>query len=632
MKFLKDIKFEKIMVVTMVVAIAVLILNVIVFYSAIGESYDRDSGNVLNGYIDISDRNITESAPVELIGEWNYYPGVYIYDDIVDYNLLHTENQYIGVPIKDLSEAGGTATYKIKIKLDITQGEIDDIVVSIPFATEETRVFINGSYVSGSLSEKDWYGFSTETCNYAFSEHYKPNLEYQEILISVNEDAQNTDLYNRIVSIAHKESIVAIEKLSYMLQSILLGMMITSMVVGVLYIVMLPTYSTLTFLNLFDIVLMAHIFFNLTDIPLILLSILPSAMRDYIIRGIDLGSLFGAFYVGNILTGFLFDPEKKAPKIFRTPMNLMYLVLVVVFAIYPKSLTQTTLISVLLVMSLSAVGLVSRFLVVFKAKKFDKYTTLHFIKSLFLIVISGIDCLTINLTTRPESIILLGYMLFFIVHLVARVFEHRISYLDVERVNKNLEEIVEERTRRLTEANEVLKNLSVQDALTKAYNRLFFEEKLHGIFRDIKEGTCDIICMHMCVFDLDNFKSINDTYGHAVGDEQLIETVQLLKLVVDEDVPVCRIGGEEFALLFIDYEDKRVLEVVEDARVALEKLSIKDGRTTGSFGVAKYYEGDVAKDLFTRTDDCLYNAKENGKNHIVYDFDKTMQRYEHTTV
>lgn len=161
--------------------------------------------------------------------------------------------------------------------------------------------------------------------------------------------------------------------------------------------------------------------------------------------------------------------------------------------------------------------------------------------------------------------------------------------------------------------------LLVTDSLTKIMNRRFIEEKLpFEWYQSILEER-EII---LVICDIDNFKRVNDTYGHQVGDDVLREIASILSdgLRKDNDW-VARYGGEEFLIFFKSGDVERILEKVEAIRERIEsnRFMLKDHqiRCTCSFGFGASYEVNDYKSLLEVIDKRLYHAKKNGKNQIV---------------
>jgi diguanylate cyclase (GGDEF)-like protein len=167
---------------------------------------------------------------------------------------------------------------------------------------------------------------------------------------------------------------------------------------------------------------------------------------------------------------------------------------------------------------------------------------------------------------------------------------------------------------------EEIKRLTFIDALTPAYNHRFFQEALtKEIHRHSRTGHE----LGLAMLDIDNFKRINDTFGHPVGDEILKGLVEeLMRNARDTDV-VARYGGEEFAIIFPDTPASSARDAANRFRELTEKREFpltQIGRTlqiTVSIGVAVYpRDGATAADLIARADAALYMAKKQGKNRV----------------
>ena len=171
------------------------------------------------------------------------------------------------------------------------------------------------------------------------------------------------------------------------------------------------------------------------------------------------------------------------------------------------------------------------------------------------------------------------------------------------------------RTAELTLLNKTLSEISIRDSLTNAYNRLYFERYME---EKISNFNPDKDTLHLCMFDLDLFKKINDTFGHGAGDEQLKFVVQTINTIIDNNTILARVGGEEFILVFSSHETTSVLNTLESIRKTFEDDARHNPcRTTASFGLVRYEKGMSQKQLLKKADVCLYNAKETGRNKIV---------------
>jgi diguanylate cyclase (GGDEF)-like protein len=158
---------------------------------------------------------------------------------------------------------------------------------------------------------------------------------------------------------------------------------------------------------------------------------------------------------------------------------------------------------------------------------------------------------------------------------------------------------------------------SVVDELTQLANRrAFVETATKELGRARRSGQSVAVAM----LDVDNFKRVNDTWGHAAGDHVLQIVADVLRAELREiDLPA-RYGGEEFAVVLPDTTASGAEEAAERVRVALESRTIGDGRTrpqrvTASLGVAATAEGTL-EELVAAADEALYRAKAAGKNRV----------------
>jgi diguanylate cyclase (GGDEF)-like protein len=176
------------------------------------------------------------------------------------------------------------------------------------------------------------------------------------------------------------------------------------------------------------------------------------------------------------------------------------------------------------------------------------------------------------------------------------------------RVTQNMELI--EKTKKLLDA-------ATKDFLTGLYNRRFFfnrgEKKLSRLIAQKKSG-------YIAMLDIDHFKSVNDTYGHDVGDDVLREVAEILTRNIRECDLLARMGGEEFCIIFEDVTKEQAGNLLEGIRSAIEGrtiASLQDRKhVTCSFGAVSIQFGEILDQLVKQADDLLYKSKETGRNRI----------------
>ncbi|MBL4711731.1 MAG: GGDEF domain-containing protein [Gammaproteobacteria bacterium] len=160
-----------------------------------------------------------------------------------------------------------------------------------------------------------------------------------------------------------------------------------------------------------------------------------------------------------------------------------------------------------------------------------------------------------------------------------------------------------------------LRDIAYTDSLTQIYNRLHFAHFLDAEIDKTKRygGTFSII-----FFDLDNFKSINDTYGHPVGDEVLEKVTSIVSKANRNPDIFARYGGEEFIILTPETDLSGAFIHAERLRSDIEKYEFNAvGHVTSSFGVTEFDPGkDSVETVLERADKALYMAKEFGRNRV----------------
>lgn len=164
--------------------------------------------------------------------------------------------------------------------------------------------------------------------------------------------------------------------------------------------------------------------------------------------------------------------------------------------------------------------------------------------------------------------------------------------------------------------------MAQRDAMTGAFNRRYFSEVGESVFSNYQRGNLKIA---VAMLDIDNFKHVNDTYGHPMGDRAIISLYNTLIECVRKTDIVSRFGGEEFCVLLIGSEIENAQMVMERIREAVEELTISDGDIKFSFtvsiGLAMESQDSLEK-MVQVADNCLYTAKKNGKNRVVSELEE----------
>jgi diguanylate cyclase len=202
------------------------------------------------------------------------------------------------------------------------------------------------------------------------------------------------------------------------------------------------------------------------------------------------------------------------------------------------------------------------------------------------------------------------------------------STSDMREVNKVLEErlaLSKSEISNLQQSLEAIRAESLTDPLTGLGNRKYFDRTIDmAVQSSLASGEP----LSLLMFDIDHFKSFNDSYGHITGDQVLRLVAMSLKHSIKGQDITARYGGEEFAIVLPNTALRQALMVADQIRrgVMAKELKKKStgeilGRVTISVGVSMLKPGDDTNALIERADACLYAAKRNGRNRVICELD-----------
>ncbi len=198
-------------------------------------------------------------------------------------------------------------------------------------------------------------------------------------------------------------------------------------------------------------------------------------------------------------------------------------------------------------------------------------------------------------------IFLLGHF-FIIAMYFSEIFQENVTLIEEIGVKKN---IVKD-----------LSYISSTDSLTELYNRRFFDSVLNNAVKDYNKGEM----LWLIMFDIDFFKTVNDDFGHNMGDLVLKEFSMVVKRLIRTRDILARWGGEEFCIIVGEGDLKSIVQFTERIRESIENFNFAvERKVTASFGIARYKYGEPMGDFVNRADRALYKAKNSGRNRVVVD-------------
>jgi diguanylate cyclase (GGDEF)-like protein len=194
------------------------------------------------------------------------------------------------------------------------------------------------------------------------------------------------------------------------------------------------------------------------------------------------------------------------------------------------------------------------------------------------------------------------------VHTLGEEYQEKVRILQRARVN------LLERRRLKVDLSEYMQK-SRRDGLTGLFNRATFDELLQENMNISKRNGASFA---LILIDVDDFKNVNDTYGHVIGDMVLSNIGQILQSVMRQEDAACRYGGEEFAILVQHATQNQLCRAAEKIRAHVEKHHFNEiPHISVSIGCATYQQEETAQVFINRADLALYEAKRSGKNRVV---------------
>ncbi|OZM56983.1 hypothetical protein CIB95_09440 [Lottiidibacillus patelloidae] len=606
-----------------VISIAVAILFIFSHLS----NEERKIPKAKLGVLDLAEWSFAEDGPINLYGEWSFYWKQHVNPNTINSHI--DSANYIEVPsqwsAQEMHESKGYATYQLIVESIPQSTRYGLKIYNIPSSFE---VYINGNKVGGNgevgrnkYDEKPAYG-----PKYFFFQ--LDSYDSAEIVIHTSNFHYRSGGIRGVVQFGTTDQLLALkeDRLSFQLIMIgglfLLGLYhlsifiyrrkeITSLFFGFFCLCMAlrallvgEAYFVKVFPNVPYVLHIKIIYLSLyAAVPLLIW------FFYYLIKGYV--SLLYTHILSTISLFFCLIVVFMPIEIFTRSIKFFYffILLIIVYYLYQIIKAVAKGKPGFVFLSLSAV--------------FLSYATVRDI------IYYRKEIQDVELTSLGIFIFVIGLAFVTSGRLAQTFTTIEQAQIQLQQGKEQLEKKVEERTKELRIANQQLEKLSFVDGLTNIPNRRFFDNTLEKKWREADSSNK---ALSLLMVDIDNFKQINDTYGHLFGDECLKKIAKLLETETDAIGKfIARYGGEEFAIILDDFTDseaerfaKRCLKVVQNVNIS----NIDNFTLTISIGVATLipHKGNK-KELIAMADEALYSAKHLGKNRlVVFGNDQLLQR------
>lgn len=592
--------------------VIVLLITILFVYQRV--SY-RQQFQAKDGYLSLNHTTVYEE-PVYMSGQWEVFEGV-ICNSSKDVAKLKKADEYISFPIASIVDAEKDATYRLRFS--VPKEQQSGLNLYIPIFFEDTSIYLNGVKLNHVVDGETWLRHASIESVYKL-DSFNSKSEWQELVITGSFSSQDTTLYKRGVIIGTMKNIAALSEFTSSNEMFLFGALLLILINGYVFMMFRPTHKIISYMTLFDTMILLRSVFSMNYVMSFAKDIIPFfTLSDRFSTAAAMFFLMIGGIVGCKLSSAIYDPNKEVSQWFIEPLPWIYGLFAITLPFFPSFFESYGKYMLIVVYIFTFIGIFLQYKVSRKNKERRTYNLLQLIKTIYIGSLIFLDILFWDLET---NLLLLFYLYgaFFVLHVVVRLYDNNKSYQYVEILNEDLEDTVKIRTKELSEANRILSELSIRDQLTNVFNRLYFERAME----EIEMNSKDDMEVYLCMFDLDSFKEINDTYGHIVGDEQLKAMAMLVSNIVGDKAIFARFGGEEFILLFKGVKKEDVIAIVRKLYFEIQKdIKVNQHHTTASFGISTFHENETSEILLKRADLAMYEAKKQGRNCIVTNFADT---------
>lgn len=544
-----------------------------------------ENSNISNGLLDLREEKFPLEKAISLNGEWEFYPG-FLAEDI-NQILDEKETRFLKVPKIwnnfeiDGDKIGGTTFGTYRLKLLLPKDEV--FYFKIVNVSSAYNLYVDGEVISSNGS----VGRSADSHRPEFKSKvvcFQSQYEITDVRMEISNFSHTKGGFWEPIIIGDLSSIKAIDKNKAYGDILVTGFLLTTAFIYLNISAYIKKEKTFLYLASFLLLISTRILFTGDKL---ISSFFPSLSWEIMMK-IEYLSYYLAVPVFVI---FLFTYFKEKYNSYTQLSLYFYFLNGLIVILTPVIFFSKILTFVNIFTFVFGLYILVRIYLIFRSGKDGGFEL--FLGTIILLLTVFIE---IIFTQRGNQIIntAIAGEIFFVIILIFEVNKNFSINVSTERDN-----IVK------------LQDISNKDGLTGLYNHRYVCQKLTDIYNENSD-----IPYSVAMFDLDNFKNVNDTYGHKTGDLILQETARIMKENTRGSDTAGRYGGEEFFIIFYNTKLEDAYLVCERIREKIEKeIEENTGiKITISGGLTEFSK-DV-EDIIKAADDLMYRAKKNGKNRI----------------
>jgi len=554
---------------------------------------------VVKGVADLSDGRLNNSI-IELNGEWEFYPGRFILPDEFDDKLTAYE-VYLDVPgaWNGIQPAKGYGTYRIRI---ILPQNYTNYSLKLMWVKSSAKLWIDNALLINQGIAADNEAASVPG-NYITITDFVPEKSVLDITVHVSNFQDRRGGLCFPLSIAPPDLMYSREMKSTFVNGFIIGALIIVVLFHVALYLRFRAFSLNLYIALVCCMVMSRLLV-LTD-SIYIASLLDFLGHELLVK-IEFAGLILIFLFLMQFFVKVYQGGRNNPGLVRRILYWFGLASLFYIAIAPVYYIKSALPLFQLYILLVTLFIIASPLL--EGVRNGKSGARIYFIIIFAGLIAFVNDIAYFLISRGLPNIS-GYIFF--VFLAGHLVVISIYFTEIFRKNIYLKEEIDLKQKTVKNLNII----SATDPLTGLFNRRFFDSYLDEKIREYKGGGN----LWLVMLDIDFFKRVNDELGHNSGDIVLKEMSSLIKGLIRTGDVLCRWGGEEFAIIVsgmdnisIRFFTERIRESIESYRFSVEKS------ITASAGVAEYIGGESAGDFVHRADTALYEAKNSGRNRIIF--------------